>query len=121
MARAAVGAIQSLENTIEGCTHFVDENITVKTLSPQKGTGKNVSITLYASTAVGTVLGSSAIWSDKDAVRIALGDEMKTSRMAATDELWQRSVELVGDTTAKKLCSNLQNGVVVDRYSEKSQ
>lgn len=115
MRRKAVRVLRSFTESEEGYPSVTDSDIVVRVLSGREMTGKNVSMTLYAKTEAHTVIGSSAIWSERDAVRIA--DEIGCrSKAMSSDELWQHTAAHVGTTVAKKLCTTLQTGAVIDAH-----
>lgn len=78
---------------------------------------KHLSMTIWAKTTCGTVLGASSLWTEKDSIKMCA--KLRASdRMQSEDakSMWPQTVAHVAATTTQDLCQVLKSGAVVDAH-----
>lgn len=91
-----------------------DTRIRLEELASGEASDRVACITLYATTACGTVLGASALWTERDVNKLqTINDSVNKLDLA---DLWRRSATLVAESAAQDLCAAIQSGAAVDSY-----
>lgn len=103
-----------------GYPDVTPDDIYLKTLSSSEGTGDCLSITIWATASEGTVLGGSAIWTEREASKMASDLGIQPPRRGAQGDVklkfWQQTAAHAGELAANELCDALQCGAVVDSH-----
>lgn len=94
------------------------KQFTVEDVSKVNNSGKCICLTLYARSSAGYVLGSSVIWTEKEAIRrtkttpfnlVPKGDNQKW-------QMWRRLAREMGTETARDLLQTIGSGANFDRH-----
>lgn len=104
---------------VSGYPDISEDDISVSNLTDAEGTGECVAITLFAKTSAGTVLGASAIWSERDAVKKANATRSSLPNRhdrSARVQFWQSTVADSAEAAAEELCEVMQSQAVVDSH-----
>lgn len=91
-----------------------DDSICIREIradDPDASADNALVITLTATTECGTVLGSTAIWSEREASR-----QRNASASASRADVWRQSAAHVADTVAQELCTAIASGAAVDSH-----
>lgn len=112
----ATRVLKRFANNREGYPQVTDTSLRIETLSGTESRGGIVSLTLYAKTAAGTVLGSSAIWLQGESNKIAKSLGVDISKMNHSAKAWPQTAGYVAQVAADQLCADMETGAVVDRH-----
>lgn len=99
----------------------LDDAIVVDELPSEVAVGSCVAITMYATVSGGTVLGGSAIWSERDARRLENDNPKDFQRIARVaggkgHPMWEKTAAHFGELAANELCDALDTGAAVDSH-----
>lgn len=97
---------------------FRRRHITVREVSRDNTSGKCLCLTLYARTSRGTVLGATALWSEKEAGKHPEWGKMSRGTRTYKDKVkfWRTTAAAAAGEAVKELCEALQSEAAVDKH-----
>lgn len=118
---AALNALRKYTRTqAEGYPDITEDHISINEVSNSDTMDECISITLYAQTEAGTVLGASAIWSHRDSRKVAQRMSLQPPRKNASTEekiaFCVATAAQAGTEAAEELLDVFKSGAVVDSH-----
>lgn len=118
MLHAATERVRLVVRGEEAAAPFRRKHINVTDVSRDNTSGKCLCLTLYARTSRGTVLGASALWSEKEAGKHPEWGKAPRGRRTYKEKVkfWRATAAAAAGEAVKELCEALQSEAAVDAH-----